>query len=353
MARRRTNPMGRFIVVLILLAACGWVVRSRMNAGGDRAAEPSAARADVQPPRDGGQPVLKPVPLPQAPATPQTPPQTIIIPPAPPAEAPPAAAPPEKIAEARQAYDQGCTRQAAGNLVEARRLLSRALASGLLAPKAGEDCRTRLKAIAATLVFSREIHPDDPYSREYRVKGGDVLERIVEREKLYVPWQGIARINRIDDPSKLQLNQRLKLVTGPFDAIITKHAYTLDLYHHGMFVTSFRIGLGQNGSTPTGRWLVRDRVPAATWTPPAGSDQTAPIECGQPGYPLGRDGLWIALQGLEQANEMVSGFGIHGTDEPDSIGRQASLGCIRLGDADIALLFDLLYRGKSTVEVRP
>jgi lipoprotein-anchoring transpeptidase ErfK/SrfK len=63
--------------------------------------------------------------------------------------------------------------------------------------------------------------------------------------------------------------------------------------------------------------------------------------------------LWIALQGTDKRTEMLSGFGIHGTDDPDSIGRDASLGCIRLADEDIAELFALLCDGKSKVLVRP
>ncbi len=347
MARRRTNPLGRFIVVLILLAAGGWGVRTWMNARPD---DKLPAAADGAPDGDKDQtPDLRLGSSSEQTTTP-SPAEDIS-----PAVAPPVVkdATPEQIADIRRTYDRGRARQADGKLVEARRLLSRALASGLLPPKAAADCRDRLKALADTLVFSREIHPDDPYSREYRVKPGDKLTTIVTREKLDVPWEGIGRINRIKDPTKLQVNQRLKLLTGPFDAIITKHTFMLDLYHHGMFVTSFRIGLGQNGSTPTGRWRVVDRVRQAPWTAPADSDQRGVIDFGRPGYPLGREGLWIALQGLDRTNELVTGFGIHGTNEPDSIGREASLGCVRLGDEDIALLFDLLCRGKSTVEVRP
>ncbi|MFW6145823.1 MAG: L,D-transpeptidase family protein [Planctomycetota bacterium] len=347
MARRRTNPVGRFIVLLVLLGAGAWVVRAWMNARGDDQAPTTAEGAPASADEDAA-PALRlgASPPPTSAPSPRPDPPAPVTP-------PPADATDEQVAEARGAYNRGCAHQADGDLVEARRLLSRALASGLLTPKAGADCRDRLNAIAAKLVFSPEIHPDDPYSREYRVKAGDKLSTIVDREKLDVPWEGIARINGIDDPTKLRFGRRLKLVTGPFDAIITKHAYTLDLYHHEMFVAGFRIGLGQNGSTPTGRWLVRDRVRAAPWTPPPDSEQTGVIECGEPGYPLGREGLWIALQGLDPANEMVRGFGIHGTNEPESIGRQASLGCVRLADDDIALLFDLLYRGNSTVEVRP
>jgi len=348
-AKRGSTPWTGFIVLLALLAAAGWGLKSclgpRDDGGGDGG---SITIGPTDPPPgdgadgDGADPALddevKSAPPPEQRADPPPPPIKVT---------------PEQAAAIREIYATGRARQDAGNLVEARTLLSQALASGLLVGRDSGECRTRLNAIAATLVFSREIHPGDLYAREYRVKTGDVLGRIVRQEKLYVPPEGIQRINLIPDARLIQPNQRLKLIQGPFDAIITKHAYTLDLYHHGMFVKSFRIGLGQNGSTPTGRWLVRDRVRRAQWTPPPGSNGTQTLQWNEPGYPLGKEGLWVALDGMDLANEMVSGFGLHGTNEPESIGTQASLGCIRLGDEDIALVFDLLYPTKSTVVVRP
>ena len=46
-----------------------------------------------------------------------------------------------------------------------------------------------------------------------------------------------------------------------------------------------------------------------------------------------------------------TGFGAHGTAEPDSIGPMASKGCLRLRDHDIAEYFQIVPRG-SEVEIR-
>ncbi len=345
MAKHGSSSVVRFVGLLALLAAAGWGIRTWY---GSRPAteEPKYTLTLIDPVDDdsiaASAPPTDDSPRPILPA----PPEPVAAPPSPPATD-------AQIAEAARSYREGLARQTAGELVEARGLLSGALASGLLAAADADACRDHLTELAQRLLFSREVHPGDPHARTYRVRPGDSLDAIVRREKLSVPHQGIQRINRISDPRKIRPGQILKLVQGPFDAIITKGSYTLDLYHQGMFVRSFRIGLGQNGSTPTGRWLVRDRVPQAPWTPPATAGGAAVIEHGQPGYPLGTKGYWIALTGLDTSNEMVSGFGIHGTNEPASIGKQASLGCIRLLDPDIEWVYDLLCRGKSKVEVRP
>ena len=44
-----------------------------------------------------------------------------------------------------------------------------------------------------------------------------------------------------------------------------------------------------------------------------------------------------------------SGFGIHGTVAPETIGKAASDGCIRLVNADVAALFDLVSDGTVVV----
>lgn len=251
---------------------------------------------------------------------------------------------------AGQLYTEGLALLPQDSLVDARAMLSAALASGALSEATAADCRARLTEIAQKVVFSREIYPNDPYAYRYVVKPGDVIIHIVRREKLYVPDQGIQRINRIADPRKMRAGQWLKLVRGPFDAIVTRKTYTLDLYHHGMFVKSYRIGLGQDGRTPVGKWVVRARVSQAPWTT---SDGSRIIYYGQEGYPLGRGGCWISLASADPNTEDLPGFGIHGTNEPDSIGRDASLGCIRLLDDDIEELFGLLYDGMSKVEIRP
>jgi lipoprotein-anchoring transpeptidase ErfK/SrfK len=41
----------------------------------------------------------------------------------------------------------------------------------------------------------------------------------------------------------------------------------------------------------------------------------------------------------------VKGYGIHGTNAPDSIGKAASHGCIRMRQADLEELFELVTVG--------
>ncbi|MBZ5656563.1 MAG: L,D-transpeptidase [Acidobacteriia bacterium] len=46
----------------------------------------------------------------------------------------------------------------------------------------------------------------------------------------------------------------------------------------------------------------------------------------------------------------VKGYGIHGTNQPSSIGKAASTGCIRVGEKDLEELFTLVDVG-DTVQI--
>ena len=69
-----------------------------------------------------------------------------------------------------------------------------------------------------------------------------------------------------------------------------------------------------------------------------------------PKNPLG--GYWIGLTGTEGQAVGKMSYGIHGTIDQDSIGKQSSMGCIRLRASDIAMVFDMMVEGKSMVVVK-
>jgi lipoprotein-anchoring transpeptidase ErfK/SrfK len=62
--------------------------------------------------------------------------------------------------------------------------------------------------------------------------------------------------------------------------------------------------------------------------------------------------FWIGLAGTDGQAIGQTSYGIHGTIDPDSIGKMASMGCIRLRNEDIALVYEMLVEGKSTVIVK-
>src|SRR5690606_2805039 len=114
-----------------------------------------------------------------------------------------------------------------------------------------------------------------------------------------------------------------------------------------MFVRSFRVGLGENDGTPLGQFVVSaNKLVNPGWVNPRDSSQR--YDRDDPKNPIGE--FWIGLDGVG-SSAGVTGYGIHGTIEPESIGQNKSMGCVRLADADIALLFELLDEQVSVVHI--
>ncbi|GEM_PF-3528503 len=81
--------------------------------------------------------------------------------------------------------------------------------------------------------------------------------------------------------------------------------------------------------SPRGAFEIVHRIPNPTWYGP--DKVVAPGKSN----PLGT--RWIGLS--------AKGYGIHGTNRPDSIGKAASHGCIRMRNKDVEELFELVQVG--------
>jgi nucleoid-associated protein YgaU len=240
-----------------------------------------------------------------------------------------------------------------GQLVAARAQLSTLLRSGSLTDSEAAQARGVLTDISDELVFSKKIASDDNFVIEYIVRGGDTLSGIVSKMGLQVDWRFIQRINDIASASSIRPGQNLKLVTGPFHAKVTKSTYRIDLFQGDgedqVFVRSYRVGLGEFDSTPVGLFKVRrsSKLVNPTWINPRTREF---YSADNPENPIGE--RWIGLEGVEERTKDLSGLGIHGTIEPNTIGTQASMGCIRMGVDDVAQVYEMLSESVSIVEIR-
>jgi len=104
----------------------------------------------------------------------------------------------------------------------------------------------------------------------------------------------------------------------------------LALLEDGKIVKIYTIAVGKKSTpTPSGTFSVISRVNNPIWSHKGKVAQPGPAN------PVGS--RWIGLS--------LKGYGIHGTNEPNSIGRAASHGCIRMAKQDIEELFTLVAVG--------
>ena len=236
-------------------------------------------------------------------------------------------------------------------LVAGRDALNQALHTRGLSSEDAAEVRQELAAVNEKLVFSPLVDEADPFTKTHVIEPGQMLAKIAPRYN--VPWRFIARINRITDPRRIRAGQRLKVVTGPFHVVVHKTTFRADVYLNDkdgkkMFVRSYRVGLGAFDSTPTGSFVVRkhSKLINPEWVNPRTGQRYHPDD---PTNPIGE--RWIGLEGADANTKALSGYGLHGTIAPKSIGTQSSMGCVRFMPDDIALLFDMLSEGQSTVTI--
>ncbi len=234
--------------------------------------------------------------------------------------------------------------------VDARNVLSAAIASGTLAPAENDEARYMLASINDRLVFSREIVAGDPYAMSYTVRPGDSLAKIVKSLGVQVDWRFIQRINGLARPEQIRPGQVLKIVTGPFHGAVERRDHRLDLYlgegPNQVFVRDYLVGLGEHNCTPSGLFRVRQhsKLINPPWTNPRSREH---FSANDPNNPIGE--YWVGLEGMEGHNRQEAGFGLHGTIEPQSIGRNESMGCVRMRDGEIDVLYEVLTEGVSTL----
>ena len=236
--------------------------------------------------------------------------------------------------------------------VRARAELTRLLDSNQLSAAERQMAYGGINRLAEKLFFSPKIVPGDTTSQSYVVKRGDSLAKISAKEKLGCDWRFVQRINNLASEKALRQDMRLKLVHGPFDAEVEKADFRINIYagtgNDRVMVANFPCGLGTNDSTPVGTFKVRpgSKLIDPQWTNPHTGEHFASND---PKNPIGE--RWIGLMGTTPETQKFTGYGIHGTVDPQSIGKQMSMGCVRLGDAEVQVVYELIGEG-STIVIR-
>jgi L,D-transpeptidase ErfK/SrfK len=189
--------------------------------------------------------------------------------------------------------------------------------------------KDRIERTANAIYFD----PQPQFLQPYVVKPNDQLA--VFAKKYNVPWEYLAKLNHVD-AKKIQPGQQLKVIKGPFSAIVELNSYTMTVHAYGYFVRAYKIGIGKDGATPLGKFTVLKKIVNPQYTDPQGRV----IDGGDPTNPLGD--RWL---------DLGNSYGIHGTIDPTSIGKAESRGCIRLRNEDVEEVYDMLAVG-SEVAIR-
>ena len=219
----------------------------------------------------------------------------------------------------------------------------------------------------ATSAVAQQADPSDPYIEidPGSAAGGATAEGPLAAEEQYFDAALLPPAeSEIDYPiepvNSRQIKKQFRRQMVDFDGgeepgtlvVDPDHRYLYHVLAYGQ-AQRYGVGVGRAGFAWTGAAKIGMKRRWPRWVPPREmvdrDDNARKWVNGQPGgpdNPLGARALYLYANGEDTL------YRIHGTTEPQSIGKAMSSGCIRMLNEDVAHLFDNVIVG-TPVTVRP
>ena len=174
------------------------------------------------------------------------------------------------------------------------------------------------------LLFSPALTPK---SIAYEIKPGDSLAKIA-REFKTTP-ELIIKSNNISG-DKIFPGKKIKVWSAPLNIVVDKSQNILMLKSDDEIIKTYPVSTGANNSTPVGAFKVVNKLQNPTWfkagaVVPAGSSDNV----------LGT--RWLGFD--------LPGYGIHGTVDPQNLGKQVTQGCVRMANTDVEEVYIIVPVG--------
>lgn len=182
----------------------------------------------------------------------------------------------------------------------------------------------RAEDLNIRLLFSPVLTPK---SALYEIKPGDTLSKIAAEFK--TTPELIMKSNRLVN-DRISPGKKIKVWTAPFSIVVDKSQNTLILKCDEEIIKTYVVSTGLNNSTPAGNFKITNKLPNPTWFK-AG----AVVPSDSPENILGS--RWLGFN--------LAGYGIHGTTVPQSLGKQATQGCVRMSNAEVEELYSIVAPG--------
>jgi LysM repeat protein len=284
------------------------------------AAELAAAAAGstlpASPGSEGQMPTLPPVAVAAAALAPEA---ALPVPPAP-------AGQPSAFASAWADAHEKLT---SGRYAEALAVLSAWYDDPTLGLEESQRLEDLLGQLAGTVIYSQE----DLLLPPHIVAPGDNLQAIAMT--VGVPWQLLAKINGVDDPANLLPGEALKMIRGPFDAVVSVSRRRLSLQLGGNYAGSFPVVIGRR---------VQERVGASL--------AVAEIRRDAPSQPTAVAAQVSYLQQAESGGPSIvlsDGLRIEAADDPLAVSDAAPETSLIVSARDLTELIDILGLGSSVL----
>lgn len=180
-----------------------------------------------------------------------------------------------------------------------------------------------------------------------------------QNEPFHVP---AVKVAKIDSQYLRQTVLTPATISEPVGTIVVDpHNKFLYLVQEGGQSLRYGIGVGRQGFSWAGEASIQEKQPWPKWFPPQEMQERDELAAafpngmdGGPRNPLGSRALYLFEGECNGSNARTGAckdtlYRLHGTTEPESIGRAVSSGCIRLLQQDIIDLYDRVPIGTRVV----
>lgn len=187
------------------------------------------------------------------------------------------------------------------------------------------EVKRKLEELNMKIIFSGVTVPGK--TQIYEVKKGDALEKIAKKFNTTVDL--VKKSNNLKS-NLIRLNQRLRVWTQKFSCVVDKSQNILILKSDEEVIKTYAVSTGANNSTPTGIFKIINKLIDPVW-----------YKSGTIVLPESPDNIlgsrWLGFDLAE--------YGIHGTTQPETIGKQITQGCVRMLNKDVEEIYTLLPVG--------
>jgi len=210
-----------------------------------------------------------------------------------------------------------------GSLLEAKEVYQKLMAMSISSDKLA-TAQSNLENLNIKILLSG-INIEK--SQIYEVMPGDALVKIAKQFNVTV--DSITKANNVKN-NIIYPGMKLRILKGTFSILVDKSQNILILKLDDEVIKTYSVSTGDNNSTPIGVYKIINKLVDPVWY----KDGQA-IPASSPENILGT--RWLGFD--------LPKYGIHGTIEPENIGKQITQGCVRMRNEEVEEIFILVPVG--------